>query len=82
MLDKFKDEDNHYRSRGHTECCNCGAYENNMQIENKHGSSGFERKFDKSQYDTRTREYDSNIYKRPSDEFLNEIQKFKPDSFN
>ena len=73
VLDKFKDEDNHYRSRGHTECCNCGAYENNMQIESEHGSSGFERKFDKSQYDTRTREYDSNIYKRPSDEFLNEI---------
>ena len=73
VLDKFKDVDRDRGSRGHTTCCNCGASTKNIQIDDEYSDSGLTRKFEKTYHDTRTREYDSNIYKRPSDKFLNEI---------
>ena len=73
ILDKFKDVDRQDGSRGHTVCCNCGAFTKNIQIDADFCDSGLCKKFDKSQHDTRRSFFDSNIYKRPSDEFLNAI---------
>lgn len=73
VLDKFKDVDRNWGSRGHTTCCNCGEYSKNEQIDNETWDGGLDYKFQESHYDTRSSYFDSNIYKRPSDKFLNAI---------
>ena len=73
VIDKFKDVDRNLGSRGHTTCCNCGAFSDNEQIDCEHLDGGLDHKFQESRYDTRSSYFDSNIYKRPSDKFLNAI---------